>query len=188
MRGTVGRLLAGRASDGRVRPGTTSRIHGRTPSPARPANKRRAILLATFAVLLSVGSLAAAPVPKEVRGAPSHVGRWQRVEPDPNAPAKWARTGQTWIVNADGDVAFHEQDYRGPPGTPTERLAFDPKTGEVDQSRAGGGGPIRTGRYKIEGDLLTMNLNNTAGAPRPEGFSAANGSTLWLLQRVEGAK
>ena len=130
----------------------------------------------------------AAPVPKGVRATPSHVGRWQRVEPGANGVAKFVRTGQTWIVNADCDVAFHEQDYRGPAGTPTERLAFDPKTGEVDQSRAGGGGPIRTGRYKIEGDLLTMNLNNTAGAPRPEGFSAANGSTLWLLQRVEGAK
>ena len=139
-----------------------------------------AVLFATTAV--------AAPVPKEIRTAPSHVGRWQRVERDPNGLAKFVRTGQTWIVNADCDVAFHEQDYRGPVGTPTERLAFDPKTGQVDQSRAGGGGPIRTGRYKIEGDLLTINLNNVSGAPRPEGFTPGNGSTLWLLRRVEDSK
>ena len=133
-------------------------------------------------------ALFAAPIPKEIRAAPTHVGAWQRVDVDPKDPSKRTPNGQTWIVGENCDVSFHEMGYRGPGRNPTERLLFDPKTGQIDQSRVGGGGPIRMGRYKIEGDLLTMNLNNGAGSPRPQGLTQEPGSTLWHLQRVEGEK
>jgi hypothetical protein len=122
------------------------------------------------------------------RRTSAHVGTWQRVEVDPKDPAKRTPNGQTWIVREDCDVSFHEMNYRGPGGNPTERLLFDPKTGQIDQSRAGGGGPIRMGRYTIEGDLLTMNLNDSPASPRPPGLARVAGSTLWHLQRVEGSK
>ncbi len=140
---------------------------------------------AAFALLLIATATQSAPVPKEARAGGTHVGKWQHVVLDPKDPGKRTPRGQTWFIGEDCNVAFHEMDYRGAPGRPTERLLFDPKTGEVDQSNIGGNGLIRTGRYKIEGDLLTINLNSNASTPRPKGMAIEPGSNLWTLQRVE---
>ena len=141
-----------------------------------------------IALLLAAPALVAAPVPKEVRASPSHVGTWQCVTLDPNDPAKRTPSGQVWIIGTDCRVAFHGTGHLGPVPEPTERLAFDPNTGEVEQSNLGGNGLIRMGRYKIEGDLLTVVLNSVAATPRPVGVVAGPGTRVWHLLRVTEAK
>ncbi len=139
-------------------------------------------------ILMLASPTFGAPVPKEIRSGFTHVGMWQRVALDPADPAKRTPNGQVWIIAEDCNVTFHDQGYRGPPGRPTERLLFDPKTGHVDQSNIGGNGAIRKGRYKIEGDLLIINLNSDAASPRPPGVVVERNSGFWILQRVEDRK
>ena len=149
---------------------------------------RRGRFLLAFPMACALASpLLAAPVPKEVRAAPAHVGTWQCVAPDPKDPAKRTPYGQRWIIGAEGGVSFRNPTDFGPIAEPTERFAFDPSTGHVDHTVIGGKQRTLLGLYKIEGDLLTVHLN-TGGTTRPSGLTAGPGTTAWHLARAPESK
>ena len=87
----------------------------------------------------------------------------------------------------DGGFTYQNAPAIGPPPKPAERMVFDPKTGHAQHSRIAPDETIRLGYYKIDGDRLTLNLNNAPG-PRPKGLEPEANSTIWHLQRVEAKK
>ena len=141
--------------------------------------------LAAFALLLVAPALVAAPVPKELRAGPGHIGKWQNVNVDPKNPAVITSRGQLLYFGADGSFTFRDEGASGPAPAPTQRVAFDPKSGHVQHSMIAANEMLRLGVYKIEGDRLTMNLNPSPGKPRPSGFDGGN---LWHFQRIEEKK
>ncbi len=141
---------------------------------------------AAFALLIA-GVSTAAPVPKEVRANPHHVGTWQNVYVDANNPEVIQSRGQYWYFDENGGFSYQNAPAIGPPPKPAERMVFDPKTGHAQHSRIAPDETIRLGYYKIDGDRLTLNLNNAPG-PRPKGLEPEANSTIWHLQRVEAKK
>jgi hypothetical protein len=143
--------------------------------------------LALFALLCIAPALSAAPIPKEVRAAPSHVGTWELVTLDPKDPSKRLPTGQFWHIDAECGVAFG-----GWPAVarakPSERFAFDPKTGEVNHTLIAGNQRMLYGLYRIEGDLLTIQLNTGDPSIRPKGLAPEGGCSLWHLRRAGDSK
>ncbi len=131
-------------------------------------------------------SLIAAPVPKEVRARPGHVGKWQNVNVDPKNPAVILSRGQYWYLGEDGSFTYQNQDEGLPPPA-SERLVFEPKNGHVQHSLIADD-KIRLGYYKIDGHRITMNLNAVPGTPRPTGLEPGANSYIWHLQRVEEKK
>ncbi len=147
--------------------------------------------MSRLVALISVFSMQttfAAPVPKEVRARPSHVGKWQNVNVDPKNPAVILARWQFWYLGDDGSFAYQNQDEQGPPPSKPERLVFEPKTGHVQHSLIAADEKIRLGCYKIDGDRITMNLNAGPGALRPMGFEPGANGNIWHLQRVEEKK
>ena len=145
------------------------------------------IRLAALAWLIVAAPLSAAPVPKEIRTAPTYVGTWQLVTLDPKDATKRTAAGQVWIINSDCDVAF-QQALGGAPVKPSERFALDPKTGDVNHTLIGGMQRMLFGKYKLEGDLLTIQLHTGDPSIRPKGIAQEPGCNVWHLQRVEGVK
>lgn len=143
---------------------------------------------AAFALVLIAGVASAAPIPKEVRVGPTHVGKWQTVNLDPNDPQKIRSYGQFWFLAEDGSFTYQDATAVGPPPKRTELLVFDPASGHVEHSMGGPNEKPRLGRYKIEGDRLTMNLNTNAAAPRPNGLAVERDGNVWILQRVGDRK
>ena len=144
--------------------------------------------IAVLALLVFAPALLAAPVPKEVRHSPSYVGTWLCVTLDPKDPAKRHSTGQHWIIDPECGVAFHGVQQVGSKPKPSERFAFDPKTGHVNHTLIGGTQRMLHGVYRIEGDLLTIHLNTGDPSVRPAGFDPNGGYSMWHLQHVENAK
>ena len=141
--------------------------------------------LVALALLLVAPAVLAAPVPKELRAGPGHIGKWQNVYVDPKNPAVITSRGQFWYFGEDGSFTFHDEGASGPVPAPTQRMVFDPKSLHVQHSMIAPDEMIRLGVYKIEGDRLTMNLNPSPGKPRPSGVGPGD---LWHLQRVEEKK
>ena len=139
-------------------------------------------------VFSASSSLFAAPVPKEIRARPSHVGKWQNVNVDPKDPAVILSRGQFWYLGDDGSFNYQNQDELDAPPPKAERLVFEPKTGHVQHSLIAADEKIRLGCYKIDGDRITMNLNAGPGAPRPMGLEPGANGNIWHLQRVEEKK
>jgi len=146
----------------------------------------RALAAITFLFISPV--IFAAPVPKEVRARPDHVGKWQNVNVDPNNPAVILSRGQFWYLGDDGSFNYQDQDEQGSPPPKSERLVFEPKTGHVQHSLIAADEKIRLGCYKIDGNRITMNLNAGFGVPRPTGFESGANGNIWHLQRVEEKK
>ena len=144
------------------------------------------MIRAPLLLLLFASAVSAAPVPKEVRAAPSHVGTWEHVALDPRDPAKRTPNGRSWVVDADCGVAIRNHPDDRP--KPTERFAFDPKTGEVNHTIIGGAQRMFFGIYKIEGDLLTIQLSTGSPSIRPKGFAREPNCHLFTLRRVEDSK
>ena len=130
----------------------------------------------------------AAPVPKEVRARPGHVGKWQNVNVDPKNPAVILSRGQFWYLGDDGSFNYQNQDDLEVPPPKLERLVFEPRTGHVQHSLIAADEKIRLGCYQIDGDRITMNLNAGPGTPRPTGLDAGANGNIWYLQRVEEKK
>ena len=143
---------------------------------------------AALALLLVGPALLAAPVPKEVRTKSTHVGKWQNVYVDPKNPSTIQSCGQFWYLGEDGSFTYQDEGALGPPPKPSERIVFDPKTGHMQHSMISPNERIRLGVYNIDGDRLTLNLNNSPGTPRPKGLEPESNSTVWHLQRVEEKK
>ena len=146
------------------------------------------IRLAAFALLLTATALPAAPVPKEVRAHSSHVGKWQNVYVDAKDPSKITSRGQYWYFEEDGGFTYQDANALGPPPKPSERMVFDPRSGQMQFSQIAPDEMIRLGVYKIDGDRLTLNLNTGPGSARPKGLEPESNSNLWHLQRVEEKK
>ena len=141
---------------------------------------------AALALLLIAPVLHAAPVPKEVRAAPAYIGVWQLATPDPNDPSKLIPVPLYWHIDAECGVAFGARALGEI--KPTERFAFDPRTGHVNHARIGGAQRTLSGIYKIEGDLLTIKLDTRNPSIRPTGIAPEPGYSIWRLLKAEGAK
>ena len=139
---------------------------------------------AALVLLFVAPVLIAAPVPKELRAGPGHVGKWQNVYVDANNPAVITSRGQFWYFREDGGFTYQNEGEAAPPPQPSERMVFDPKTGHVQLSMMAADERTRFGVYRIDGDRLTMNLNTGTGPPRPKGLEPEAGSGLWHLQRI----
>ena len=144
--------------------------------------------LAVFAMLLSATALPAAPVPKELRAMPSHVGKWQNVYVDAKNPTVINSRGQFWYFDEAGGFTYQNANETGPPPKPSERMVFDPRTGHMQHSIIAPDEKIRLGVYRIDGDRLTLNLNGEPGSPRPKGLEPESNSSIWHLQRIEEKK
>ena len=144
--------------------------------------------LVVLAMLFVAPALAAAPVPKELRTAPTYVGTWELVTVDPQDSSKRTPAGQIWIIDAACGVAFHTPGAGFPKPAPTERFAFDPTTGRVDHTAIGGMQRMLFGVFMIRGDLMTIQLNTGSPSIRPKGFAPEPGCSTWHLRRVESAK
>lgn len=144
--------------------------------------------LALFGLLLFAATLHSAPVPKEVRAKPSHVGKWQNVYVDNKNPTVITSRGQFWYFDDAGSFTYQNANEAGPPPKLVERMVFDPKTGHMEHSMSAADDKVRLGVYKIEGGRLTINLNGGAGTPRPQGLEPEANSNIWHLQRIEEKK
>ena len=144
--------------------------------------------LVVLALLFVAPALAAAPVPKEIRTSPTHVGTWEEVTLDPNDRTKRTPTGHIWIVDAKCGVAFHAAGEAFPKPVPSERFAFDPATGHVDHTAIGSTQRMLFGVYKFEGDLMTIQLCTGNPSIRPKGFAPEPGCSTWHVRRVEYSK
>ena len=145
--------------------------------------------LAALALLLSATALPAAPVPKELRAMPTHVGKWQNVYYDSKNPGVIRSRGQFWYFDKDGGFTYQDQTAIGAPPKPSERMVFDPRTGHMQHSMIAPDEKIRLGFYKIDGERLTLNLNVAPGSPQPKGLEPeSTNSSIWHLQRIEEKK
>jgi hypothetical protein len=143
---------------------------------------------ASLALLLVASALPAAPVPKGVRAQATHVGKWQNVYVDTKDPATITSRGQFWYLGEDGSFTYQDASAVGPPPKVPERMVFDPKSGQMQHSRIAPDEMIRLGKYKIDGDRLTINLNAAPGKQRPIGLEQEPNSNIWHLQRIEEKK
>jgi len=128
----------------------------------------RAIAVSLFAI----GSLAAAPVPKELKQLPDSErlqGVWMA---DGIAPLRWYSDGATLYVGGTNTTDNKGMDY-----------ALTSRSGDLD---FGGGNRLQYyAIYKFEGDNLRFAYK---GGERPKDFTPRPGEFHHLMKRVPEAK
>ncbi len=142
--------------------------------------------LALLAIAIAASSLAAAPVPKELKANGTPAGTWQLIQPDPQKPGQFLPSNQFWIIDAECGVIFGGTPKPAAGAKPTEIFKCDPATMELDHYYPNNPKRNFMGRYELKGDVLTFCLDLQNG-PRPKTATEA-GKNIWYLQRVRDAK
>lgn len=138
------------------------------------------------AILLSLGFAMAAPVPRELRNAPTLFGTWREGVPDLNEPGKF--TSHYWSIDEKHQVAFGQNPEEARAAGKSEIFKCDHSNGHCDHSLVHGNQTQAhfQGRYELNGDRLTIILD-TSGKSRPKSVREA-GFSVWHLERVKDSK